>query len=85
LKKELRSEANVLKSDGIDYDYSYFSLSIIPPGYHSDASEWVLGMGSTYHTCPRRELFVSFDQMDGGLMSMRSDVHKIRLHMSVGW
>ena len=45
---------------------------------HSDASEWVLETCSTYHICPRRELFASFEELDGGLMSMRDD-HTCRL------
>ena len=47
-----------------------FSLSITPSGCHSDVSEWVLDTGSTYHICPKRKLFVSFEELDGGLMSM---------------
>jgi len=38
-KKESRLEANVLKSDGNDSDFSYYSLSITPSCCHSDASE----------------------------------------------
>jgi len=69
-KSESRSKANVVKSDGNDSDSSYFSLSITPLGCHSDASEWVLESSSSYHICPRRELFASFEELDGGLMSM---------------
>ena len=39
LKNESRSEANVIKSDGNDFDSSFFSLSITPPNCYSDASE----------------------------------------------
>ena len=60
--KESRSEANVVRSDGIT-----------PSGCHSDASEWIWNTGSTYHICPRKELFASFEEMDGGLISMRDD------------
>jgi len=49
-----------VRSDNNDSDSSYFSLSITPSGCHSDAFEWALDMGSTYHICPRRELFASF-------------------------
>ena len=59
-----------MKSDSNDYDSSFFSLSITPSGCHSDASEWVLDMGFTYHICLKRELFVSFEKLDGGLMSI---------------
>ena len=30
-------------------------------------------MGSTYHICPKKELFASFKEIDGGLMFMRDD------------
>ena len=33
---------------------------------------------STYHICPKRELFASFEELDGGLISMR-DGHTCRL------
>jgi len=45
-KKKSQFEANVVRSDGNDFDSSYFSLSIIPSGCHSDVSEWVLDTGS---------------------------------------
>ena len=58
---------------GLWANTSYFSLSITPSGCHSDASEWVLDTGSTYDICLRRELFTSFEKLDGRLMSMRDD------------
>ena len=62
-----------MRSDGNDSDSSYFSLSVTSSGCHSDASEWVLDTGSTYHIYPRRELFASFEELDGSLMSMGDD------------
>jgi len=47
--------------------------SITSSGCHSDASEWVLNTGSTYHICPIRELFASYEELDGGLMFMRDE------------
>ena len=55
-----------------------FLLSITPSGCNSNASEWVLDTGSTYHICPRRELFANFEELDGSLMSMGDD-HTCRL------
>ena len=52
-----------MRSDGNNSDSSYFSLTIAPSDCHSDASEWVLDTASTYHICPRRELFASFEEM----------------------
>ena len=37
-----------------------------------------MNTGSTYHICPRRELFASFEELDGGLTSMGDD-HTCRL------
>ena len=36
-------------------------------------SEWVLDTCSTYHICPRRELFASFEELDGRLISIGDD------------
>jgi len=62
-----------VKSNGNDSDSFYFLLSITPSVCHSNASEWLLDTGSTYHICPRRELFASFEELDGSLMSMGDD------------
>ena len=67
-----------MKLDGNDSGSFCFSLSIISSGSHSDASEWVLDIDSTYHIYLRRELFASFEELDGGLMSMGDD-HTCRL------
>jgi len=67
-----------VRSDSNDFDSSYFSLSILPSGCLSDASEWALDTGSTYHICPRRNLFASFKELDGGLMTM-GDGHVCQL------
>ena len=62
-----------MRSNGNDSDSFYFSLSITLSDYHSDASEWVLDTGSSYHICPRRKLFASFEELDGRLMSIKDD------------
>ena len=58
----------ITKLDGSDSDSSWFTLSIAPSDCHSNASEWVLDTGATYHICPRREMFASFEKLDGGVM-----------------
>jgi len=67
-----------VKSDGNDSESSYFSLSITSSGCHLDASEWVLDAASTYHICPRKKLFASFEELSSGLISMGDD-HICRL------
>jgi len=62
-----------VKLDGNDFDSSFFSLSITPSSCYSDTAEWVLNTGSTYHICHRRELYASFKELDGDLMSMGDD------------
>ena len=57
-----------MKSNGNSSDSSCFSISIIPTGCHSDASEWILDTGTTYHIYLRREMFASFEKLDGGVM-----------------
>ena len=78
MKKSLRpSEACVAKTDGIVCDTSDYSLSISPSVCYSDASEWMLDTGSTYHICPRREWFASFEKLDG--MVLMGDDHACHL------
>lgn len=36
--------------------------------HHTDV--WVLDSGASYHICPRREWFTTYDQVDGGILSM---------------
>jgi len=62
-----------VRSDDNDPDFFCYSLSITPSGCHSDESEWILEMGSTYHICPKRELFANFEELDVGLISMGDD------------
>ena len=79
LKKSSKTfEINVTESDDNDSDSSYFSLAITPSGCYSDMSKWVLDTGSTYHICPKSELFANFEELDGSLMSMGDD-HICRL------
>ena len=62
-----------MRSDGNDSDSSCFPLSITPSGCHLDASELILDTDSTYDICPSRELFASFEELDGGLIFMGDD------------
>jgi len=54
-KSEKSSEVNIAKSDGNEFDSSAFLLSITPSVCHSDASDWLLDTGPTYHICPKRK------------------------------
>ncbi|KAK1363414.1 hypothetical protein POM88_038975 [Heracleum sosnowskyi] len=36
--------------------------------HHSDV--WILDSGASYHECPRREWFTTYEQVDGGKISM---------------
>ena len=52
--------------DGSDSDSSVFSFSVTTStvGF-SDNSEWILDTGATYHVCPNRDWFSSFEKLDG--------------------
>ena len=75
-KKESKSEANLAKvvktasrksqADGSDSDSSVFSFSVTTPviGY-SGENEWILDTGATYHVCPNRDWFTSFEKLGG--------------------
>ena len=62
-----------MESDGNNSDSSSLSLSVTQSDCHSDVFECVLDMGSIYHICPRKKLFASFEELDGGLVSIRDD------------
>lgn len=36
--------------------------------YHNDV--WVLDSGASYHICPHRQWFITYEQVDGGSISM---------------
>jgi len=51
-KKSVKlSEVNIAKSDENEFDSFTFSLSITLSICYSDASEWLLDIGATYHMC----------------------------------
>ena len=64
-------------ADGDNSDSYIFSLSITPPVCCSEGSEWILDMSATYHVCPKREWFASFEKLDGGLDRSAMDTHAI--------
>ena len=73
-KKESKTEANLAKvvsaqssnsqTDGSDSDSSVFSFSVTTPivGYSGD-NEWIMDTGATYHVCPNRDWFSSFEKL----------------------
>ena len=50
------------------------SLSITPLICHSDASEWLLDTGATYHIFPGENGFSSLEKLDSGIVIMKNDV-----------
>jgi len=82
-KKESKPEANLHRwplqggtsqTGRSDLDSSVFSFSITIPniGYSGD-SEWILDMDGTYHVCPNRDWFSSFEKLDGCSVVMGVD------------
>ena len=58
----------------MDSDSSVISFSVITPTVHySDNSEWILDTGATYHVCPNRDWFHSFEKIDGCFTVMVDD------------
>ena len=74
-KSEKPSEVNVTKSDENESDSSAFLLSITPSIYYSDASEWLLDTGATYHICHRREWLFSLEKLDSGKVTWKMRRH----------
>jgi len=73
--KESKAEANLARvvsthsstsqAGGSDSDSSAFSFSVttLIVGCSGDA-EWILDTGATYHVCPNRDWFSSFEKLD---------------------
>ena len=40
---------------------------------YADVLEWLLDTGTTYHICPRKEWFSSFEKLDSGVVIMGND------------
>ena len=74
--KESKPKANVarVKSsqlDDSDSDSSTILLTITTPIIcYSEISERILDMGATYHVSSKRNWFISFKNLDGGLVQM---------------
>ncbi|BBH04849.1 hypothetical protein Prudu_016085 [Prunus dulcis] len=64
-KEKVGSEANVAKSGDEDFEFALASSSA-----DGHSTEWILDSGCTYHMCPIREWFSSFEELDGGVVLM---------------
>ncbi|CAL9031518.1 unnamed protein product [Prunus brigantina] len=64
-KEKTGSEANVAKSGGEDFEFALASSSA-----DDHSKEWMLDSGCTYHMCPIREWFSSFEELDCGVVLM---------------
>ena len=88
------SEANVVKASGndSDSDSSGYSLSALPSVCVAYSTEWILDSGATYHICPRRDWFSSFQELERGDFVLMGNDHKcsiggigtVRIRMSDG-
>ncbi|PSS08126.1 Endonuclease [Actinidia chinensis var. chinensis] len=73
--------------DAVEKDDTAFTVSL--SASHSD--EWILDSGCSYHMCPHRDWFSSFEELDGGVVLMGNDnacktmgIGTIRLKMFSG-
>ena len=52
----------------------WYSLSVTTSTVcNSDNAEWILDSGATYHVCPNRAYFSSFEKLDGCYTVMGDD------------
>jgi len=74
LAQVVSTHANTSQAGGSNSDSSVFSFSITTPivGLSGD-SEWMLDTGASYHVCPKRDWFVSFEKLDGCSVIMSDD------------
>ena len=68
-KGKSMSNVCVIERDGdsIDSEFCLVGHQIIV-GF----DEWILDTGCTYHMCPRKEWFLKFEEVDGGVVNMGS-------------
>ena len=59
------TEVNIAKASDDSDVASDFSLTVTPSACIVTDGTWVLDSGATYHICPRRDWFSSFEKLDG--------------------
>ena len=70
----VNTQVSTSQAGGSDSDSSVFSFSVTTPiiGYSGD-NEWILDTGATYHVCPNRDWFSSFEKLEGCSVVMGDD------------
>ena len=68
------TQADTSQEDGSDSDSSVFSFSVtISTIAYSGNAEWILDIDATYHVCPNKDWFFSFEKLDGWSIIMGDD------------
>ena len=68
------THASTSQVRGSNSDSLVFSFSITTPIVdYSEDSEWMLDTGATYHVCPNRKWFTSFEKLKGCSVIMGDD------------
>ncbi|KAL8170360.1 hypothetical protein V2J09_022164 [Rumex salicifolius] len=75
------SAANVVQKDGNDSDYSLSVSSMACSA--SSTAEWILDSGATFHCCPLRDWFSSFEKMENAGVVLMGDDNPCKI-MGVG-
>ena len=74
LAKVVSTQGSTSQADGSYSDSSVFSLSFTTPTVcNLDNAEWILDTGATYHVCPNRAWFSTFEKLDGCYTVMGDD------------
>ena len=68
---------NVAKAIGehSDSDSSGYSCPALPSVCYADSTEWMMDSGATYHICPKREWFSSFEELERGDVVLMGNDH----------
>ena len=48
-------------------------LALVADAHKHHRDVWILDTGASYHICPRREWFSTYEQIDGGIISMANE------------
>jgi len=65
LTQVVSTHASTSQADRSDSDSSVFSISVTTIIDYSRDFEGILNTGATYHVCPNRNWFSSFERLDG--------------------
>ena len=69
-KKKQSEKQSVSATVAEEYTNSEEDIALVADEHTHHSDVWVLDSGASYHICPRREWFTTYEQVDGGSILM---------------